>query len=201
MKNLLQPTSITKRAGFSPNPLKGSYRTIPMDYSFPLRRDRPPAPSPRLQYPWLRVGTIAIALFPTIVVLSVSQGHRSFPFPPCLFQAWFGFPAPSCGLTRSFLALAQGNWALALEYHLFGPLLALLTLWIAGVALGELITQRCHTHLYRWLLRPRFAIPFVGCLLVYYALRLWARYTLPILPWGWSDTALWQHFLAGAQAL
>jgi len=41
----------------------------------------------------------------------------------CPLRFFLGMPCPSCGLTRSFCAVAQGNFAEAFAHHLFGPLL------------------------------------------------------------------------------
>jgi len=53
--------------------------------------------------------------------------------PACTFRAAFGFPCPSCGMTRAGLALAQGELLTAFAYN---PLLVMsvgiLSLWSAG---------------------------------------------------------------------
>lgn len=41
----------------------------------------------------------------------------------CLFRRLTGLPCPACGLTRSFVATAHGQFDLAFAQHLFGPLL------------------------------------------------------------------------------
>lgn len=46
----------------------------------------------------------------------------ALPGIPCLFKALLGIPCPSCGMTRSWQALAQGEWALALRMHPLLPL-------------------------------------------------------------------------------
>ncbi|MEW6263595.1 MAG: DUF2752 domain-containing protein [Thermodesulfobacteriota bacterium] len=60
----------------------------------------------------------------------------------CLFLSWTGLPCPFCGLTRSFLALARGDWVWAgsncpLAVAIF--LAAVLILVWSGV---ELLTGR-----------------------------------------------------------
>jgi hypothetical protein len=39
----------------------------------------------------------------------------SIPFRTCLFSRWTGFPCISCGYTRAFVAMADGNWAYVLQ--------------------------------------------------------------------------------------
>lgn len=158
-------------------------------------------PSRKLQHPLWRYGAIAGFSFPIAIALGVSIAGWSFPFPPCLFQATFGFPSPSCGLTRSFLALARGDWQTALSFHLFGPVLAAVFVAIAGVALTELITRRSYQRFYQSLFAYQSILPFLGLFLGYYALRLWARYTLPELPWDWGEMPVWHLFLKGTLAL
>jgi hypothetical protein len=38
-------------------------------------------------------------------------------------QVWFGASCPACGLTRSFVSLAHGDWIAAARYHRLGWLL------------------------------------------------------------------------------
>lgn len=45
--------------------------------------------------------------------------------PPCLFNKIFHHDCPACGLTTSFLNMAQGNFKAALSAHFAGPLLYL----------------------------------------------------------------------------
>ena len=50
----------------------------------------------------------------------------NWPLPPsCASRAVFGVSCPGCGLTRSFVYLAHGEWRASLEMHRLGWLLAL----------------------------------------------------------------------------
>jgi hypothetical protein len=44
--------------------------------------------------------------------------------PLCLSREWFGVSCPGCGLTRSFVHLAHGDWSAAWRSHRLGWLLA-----------------------------------------------------------------------------
>jgi len=44
--------------------------------------------------------------------------------PLCLARQWFGISCPGCGLTRSFIHLAHGDWRAAWQCHRLGWLLA-----------------------------------------------------------------------------
>jgi hypothetical protein len=54
-------------------------------------------------------------------------GLPGLPLPPsCASREWFGMPCPGCGLTRSFIHLAQGDWSASLRDHRLG--------WLLGAA-------------------------------------------------------------------
>lgn len=44
--------------------------------------------------------------------------------PLCMSRAWFGIECPGCGLTRSFVSLAQGQVTESLRFHRLGWLMA-----------------------------------------------------------------------------
>lgn len=121
---------------------------------------------------------------------------------PCLFQRIVGIISPSCGLTRSFMAIARGDWAHALVYHAFGPALFGIFSLVAMHTAVELILGRAVNPFYRRVIRSP-AIYVIGILLfmAYYGLRLYARYGAGDLPFSLSDTMIWRAILTGAQAL
>ena len=51
----------------------------------------------------------------------------------CVFRRLSGVPCPACGLTRSFFAMAMGQWHEAFVMHPLGPFLALECAAIWGV--------------------------------------------------------------------
>ncbi|HEV3120150.1 MAG TPA: DUF2752 domain-containing protein [Gemmataceae bacterium] len=54
----------------------------------------------------------------------VVAGLPDYPLPPtCLSRECFGVRCPGCGLTRSFVHLAHGNWSAAWQAHRLGWLL------------------------------------------------------------------------------
>lgn len=68
------------------------------------------------------------------------------PGVPCLFLKWTGFPCPFCGYTRSFWAMAQGDWVFALcnaplACLLYGAAILLL-FWNGGALLSRRILRR-----------------------------------------------------------
>jgi hypothetical protein len=128
------------------------------------------------------------------------------PLPGCLFQAQFGFPSPSCGLTRSFMAVARGDIAGALMYHLFGPVL-FLGFTVTGLQSAlELWCRQPLNFGYRWLAKhlgvviygaPLFTFSFFG----YYFLRLYVRFSEMPFKGILDDMVLWQGFVTGAKLL
>ena len=156
---------------------------------------------PRLRSPFWRIVTLTTFLSPLAIAVGVSHWGLRFPFPPCLFQWAFGFPAPSCGLTRAVLALMAGDWPRSLSYHLFGPVFVVLATALTLATSFELITRRSLVQWYEGLWRSRAAVILFSLYVTYYGLRLWIRYTLPSLPWGLDDTVAWQQLVAGAVAL
>lgn len=83
----------------------------------------------------LRADWIIIGLCVTVLSLSfilnlpdsetvALDSDGSYPLPPiCLFRATTGLSCPSCGLTRSFIALAHLDLVSAWRQHRLGPLL------------------------------------------------------------------------------
>lgn len=121
----------------------------------------------------------------------------------CLFQKTYGFFGPGCGLTRSFVAIAQGDFHRALQFHLFGPLLFLLLTWSLVQAALELYRHAslpCRWSLFR--VGQRYPLGLAGlaiAMLLYYGLRLWAAYGSVLATL--EASAMWQFIQAGAQQL
>ncbi|MEA5604248.1 DUF2752 domain-containing protein [Nostoc sp. UHCC 0252] len=85
-----------------------------------------------------------------------------------------GIPCPTCGMTRSFMAIAQGNLFQALAENLFGPLLFASFVIVAVHITLELLTKRQITAFYCHLVKQR-KLQILGLFAVftYYLLRLY----------------------------
>jgi Protein of unknown function (DUF2752) len=70
-----------------------------------------------------RWGLLGLSAAPLMGAVLYNQGWRlAFS---CPVRHLTGIPCPTCGMTRSFVAIAQGNWQQAISMHLFGPILFL----------------------------------------------------------------------------
>jgi hypothetical protein len=99
------------------------------------------------------VGVILLAL--ALKVQGTERvAFRSFPEYPlpelCGAKLFFKQECPGCGLTRSFLALAQGDWQASLQFHSLGWLMALAVLLQIPYRVHRLWTLDRQTSPTRW---------------------------------------------------
>jgi len=71
-------------------------------------------------------------------VLVISYFYQAPPNPKtslCAFYNLTHLPCPGCGLTRSFCAIAKGQFIAAFNFHLLGPALFIATTltWLASL--------------------------------------------------------------------
>jgi len=72
--------------------------------------------------------SVAILLFACILTPEGTQlrlGQITLPS-TCTFKLVTGLPCPGCGLTRSLVAAAHGNWRQSVTYHRMGPVFLIL---------------------------------------------------------------------------
>jgi hypothetical protein len=68
-----------------------------------------------------------------------------WPLPPtCMSRSLFGVECPGCGLTRSFIHLAHGDWQRSLAVHRVGWLLALAVILQFPYRLAALLCPSLH---------------------------------------------------------
>jgi Protein of unknown function (DUF2752) len=120
----------------------------------------------------LRYGIIGFCAVPLIGSWLYANGYRiGVLF--CPVRHWTGVICPSCGMTRSFMAIARGDWGRAIDYHLFGPLL----FFGFGLAIIQAIWELSIDHslqifYIQWLSRRNFQLVILLSFLGYYLLRL-----------------------------
>jgi len=105
----------------------------------------------RRHYEILAVAGLVVVLSLILQVRSdervIVTGFPEYPLPhACLSYAWFGIRCPGCGLTRSLVHLAHGDWTASWHDHRVGWLMALaillqfpyrlIALWRGGSPLG-----------------------------------------------------------------
>jgi hypothetical protein len=90
---------------------------------------------------FIRWGVLGLSAAPLAGSYWYSQGYR-LPFLGCPIRHLTGIPCPTCGMTRSFMAIAQGDWNQAVTHHLFGPVLFVGLAIAAAHILAELIIGR-----------------------------------------------------------
>jgi hypothetical protein len=88
-----------------------------------VRRERWRRARPHATLPLLALAVTAAAL----VLEAPDQEHVALAglrLPhTCVWRSTIGLPCAGCGLTRSFVALAHGEWSRAFAFHPLGPIL------------------------------------------------------------------------------
>lgn len=65
-------------------------------------------------------GAVLTLAIPFFIHLTNSDGHLATAQSFCPFKMLTGFPCPGCGITKSLVALYDGNILESLRYHIFG---------------------------------------------------------------------------------
>jgi Protein of unknown function (DUF2752) len=118
---------------------------------------------------WVSLGLCSAPLIGSFLY---RYGYR-LSFLKCPLRSLTGIPCPTCGMTRSFVAIAQGNLDAAIKYHLFGPALFLLFLTVFLSLLWELRTHKTKTSFYRrYFAKPSVYFSAGTLYLGYYAVRI-----------------------------
>ncbi len=93
------------------------------------------------------------------------------PLKKCTFLSLTGYPCPFCGLTRSFWAIADGNWAFAIHNAPLACLVYTATaVLFAWHSTGLITGRRVASSLFRLLKSP---------------LAVWLMVTMVVLNWAY----------------
>jgi hypothetical protein len=123
-----------------------------------------------------RLITILIPITAVIAILMRRQIIAlTKHFPACVFYSLFGLYCPSCGNTRSVIALLNGNLAASVRYNLSIPVFLLLAL-LAYTELAALCFGK------RIRLLPRrlsFYVCLIVLMVIYWIVRNFIPYLTP----------------------
>ncbi|MDB9493953.1 DUF2752 domain-containing protein [Spirulina major CS-329] len=122
----------------------------------------------------LRLAGLSLVTSPILGAYFLGHGGGFSPF-FCPVLKVTGVPCPGCGMTRSFVALARGDFDGAIAFHLFGPLVFTACFGIAIHLSLELYTGQKirYPALANWLQRRQVTLLVLIALLTYHGLRLW----------------------------
>ncbi|NES20684.1 MAG: DUF2752 domain-containing protein [Symploca sp. SIO3E6] len=139
-----------------------------------------------------RWGILSLCSSPIVGAYFYNQGYR-LSFLVCPLRHWTGIPCPTCGMTRSFMAIVRGDGDQALTEHLFGPVLfTVFLITIVHVAI-ELLTGKKILVFYDKLFRQRkFQLLCLLIYLLYYGLRLHHLLITGELSVAWEQSPLGQ---------
>lgn len=117
--------------------------------------DKTDGPGPRRHREVLAVSIVALAL--AFVMVEVPGGRvavRGFPSHPlpqtCGARSLLGVRCPGCGLTRSFIHLAEGDWRASWRSHRLGWLIAALVAFQVPYRVRALLRPDRSTIPARW---------------------------------------------------
>ncbi len=121
----------------------------------------------------IRWGILGFCSAPIIGTFIYNKGYR-IPFLVCPIKHFTGIPCPTCGMTRSFMAIAHGDLGQAFAFHLFGPILFLTFLIaIIHLSLELLVKRRIHIFSGSLIKLKKLSFPGIYALFIYHALRLY----------------------------
>ncbi|NJL23650.1 MAG: DUF2752 domain-containing protein [Leptolyngbyaceae cyanobacterium SM1_3_5] len=119
-----------------------------------------------------RWGFIGLSAAPFVGAVLYRYGYH-LPL-RCPVLALTGIPCPTCGMTRSFVAIVNGNLSESIRYHAFGWVLFASFLLVIFHLLMELRCDRAISTFYTRLLSDRrFQISALLVYFSYYGLRLY----------------------------
>ena len=123
---------------------------------------------------WIRLFSLGIFCAPILAAFFYNQGY-TISFIACPFSHLTGIPTPTCGLTRSFMAMARGDWHQAFAEHLFGPVLFVGCLLAILHLVLELAKNKPLDAFYLQLLKQKkFQLTGLVMFLGYYTFRLYS---------------------------
>ncbi len=119
----------------------------------------------------------------------------------CPVHGLVGMPCPTCGLTRAFCALVQGDFLGALQWNALVVPLAILFLAGPVIAGLEIFSGKAYRFYHSFLYSSRIAERFAAVVIVYHVARCAVWYASGTLTHDFVETSwtyrLWQAVLSG----
>lgn len=127
---------------------------------------------------YLRWGILGVCISPLCSAYFYHQGWR-VPFLSCPIRHFTGIPCPTCGMTRSFMAMAAGDWNRAFTQHLFGPFLFVgCAIAVIHVAIELKVGRKLKTHYTNIVSNRKIQILGIFLFSIYYASRLYFLFSV-----------------------
>ena len=143
----------------------------------------------------LRYLVLFLSLIPFVGAYLYNQGYQ-IPF-VCPIRYFTGIPCLTCGMTRSVMAAVKGKWLVAVEYHLFGPILIVLLSYIIIHVVIELFAKRAiPVFSYISFHKRRFLTILLFMLVGYHLTRLITIYQQGVLIADFFKSPLGQFLLS-----
>jgi len=101
-----------------------------------------------------------------------TTGLESYGFPGCGFKAVTGLPCATCGMTRSFAYMVEGDVAAAFDIQPLGATACILVAMTLLVAAWSLVAAMPMGPLFSRILRPRNVIIATACLMAVWVFNI-----------------------------
>ncbi len=112
---------------------------------------------------------LLVLIIPFFILLTNNgtlENEQSF----CPFKMLTGFPCPGCGITKSLVYLYEGDWLKSITFHLFGPVVLVLSFYFLIKLSLELYYKKLFFA--NTFNKKKWTYIFVALLIVYHFIRI-----------------------------
>jgi hypothetical protein len=112
---------------------------------------------------------LLVLIIPFFILLTNNgtlENEQSF----CPFKMMTGFPCPGCGITKSLVYLYEGNLLKSIAFHLFGPVVLVLSFYFLVKLSLELYYKK--PFFVNTFNKKKWTYVFVALLIVYHLVRI-----------------------------
>ena len=119
---------------------------------------------------WVNAGAVLVLVIPYFILHFSNTDQLESSQSLCPFKMMTGFPCPGCGITKSLVALYEGDIVRSIHYHLFGLPILVFCAFAVVVLSVELICRK--EYFRRFVYSRRIAYFLGGSLAVYHFTRV-----------------------------